>query len=284
MYQYKEYQHLSITKRGSIAKLMLNRPKVRNAISDVTLEELDSAFKEIELDDEVKVVIFGGEGAAFCSGVDLFAHASEIKSHVPAEWLVHFNRFLRVSMTMFHFKKMLICAVHGAAFGFGFDLALVGDFTIMAEGTVLGLTENDRLSADMMMLLPYLTGMKNAKRLMFMYEKLTAQDALEMGLINKIVPAEKFMEEAEVWAARLAVVPSITLEQNKRAINNAYDLAGLSRAFEYNAQSGAHIEQSADPVARAERNAFILEKGVSAWLKQHNEEMAKKAAEENNAD
>lgn len=58
MYQYKEYEHLAITKKGSVAKLMLNRPKVRNAISDVTLEELDSAFKELELDDEVKVVIF----------------------------------------------------------------------------------------------------------------------------------------------------------------------------------------------------------------------------------
>ena len=281
MYQYKEYQHLSISKKGSVAKLMLNRPKVRNAISDVTLEELDSAFKELELDDDVKVVIFGGEGAAFCSGVDLFAHASEIKNHMPSEWLIHFNRFLRVSMTMFHLKKMLICAVHGAAFGFGFDLAVVGDFTIMAEGTVLGLTENDRLSADMMMMLPYLTGMKNAKRLMFMYEKLTAQDALEMGLVNKVVPADKLMEEAERWAARLAVVPSITLEQNKRAINYAYDLAGLSRAFEYNVQTGAHIEQSADPTVRSERNAFILEHGVSAWLKQHNEEMANKAKENN---
>ena len=90
----------------------------------------------------------------------------------------------------------------------------------------------------------------------------------------------ELMEEAEAWAARLAVVPSITLEQNKRAINHAYDLAGLSQAFEFNMHTGAHIEQSADPVARAERNAFILEHGVSAWLKQHNEEMAKKAAEQ----
>jgi len=276
MYQYKEYQHLSISKEGNVAKLMLNRPKVRNAISDVTLEELESAFHELERDDDVKVVIFGGEGVAFCSGVDLFAHASEIKDHVPTEWLVHFNRFLRVGLTMFHLKKMLICAVQGAAFGFGLDLALVGDFTIMAESTKLGLTENDRLSADMMMMLPYLTGMKNAKRMMFMYEKLTAQDALEMGLINKVVPDDKLMEEAEAWAARLAVVPSITLEQNKRAINNAYDLAGLTRAFEFNVQSGALIEQSADRVAREERNAFILEHGVSAWLKQHNAEMAQK--------
>ncbi|MCR5370821.1 MAG: enoyl-CoA hydratase/isomerase family protein [Clostridium sp.] len=280
MYQYKEYQHLTVTRQGAVAKIMLNRPKVRNAISDVTLEELDSVFHEVERDDDVKVVIFGGEGKAFCSGVDLFAHASEIKNHVPSEWLVHFDRFYRVGMTMFHLKKILICAVHGAAFGFGFDLALVGDFTLMAESTVLGLTENDRLSADMMMMLPYVTSMKNAKRLMFMYEKLTAQDALEMGLVNKLVPDDKLMEEAEAWAARLAVVPSITLEQNKRAINHAYDLAGLSQAFEFNMHTGAHIEQSADPVARAERNAFILEHGVSAWLKQHNEEMAKKAAEQ----
>ena len=97
-----------------------------------------------------------------------------------------------------------------------------------------------------------------------------------MGLINKVVPDDKLMEEAEAWAARLAVVPSITLEQNKRAINNAYDLAGLTRAFEFNVQSGALIEQSADRVAREERNAFILEHGVSAWLKQHNAEMAQK--------
>lgn len=279
MYQYKEYEHLSITKKGSIAKLMLNRPKKRNAISDVTLEELESAVHELERDDEVKVIIFGGEGVAFCSGVDLFAHASEIKNHVPSEWLVHFDRFTRVGLAMFHCKKMLICAVQGAAYGFGFDLALVGDFTIMAEGTTGGLTENDRLSADMMMLLPYLTGIKNAKRLMFLYEKLTAEECLEMGLINKVVPADKLMEEAEALAARLAVVPSITLEQNKRALTHAYDLMGIREAFEFNMQSGALIEQSADPVARAERNAFILEHGVSAWLKAHDAEMEQKAKE-----
>ena len=181
MYEYAHYEHLSITKKGNVAKLMLNRPKVRNAISDVTLEELDRAFKELERDDEVKVIIFGGEGVAFCSGVDLFAHASEIKDHVPAEWLVHFERFLRVGLTIFHCRKMVICAVQGAAFGFGFDLAVVGDFTIMAEGTMLGLTENDRLSADMMMMLPYLTNMKTAKRLMFMYEKLTAAPIYVLG-------------------------------------------------------------------------------------------------------
>ena len=79
MYEYAHYEHLTITKKGNVAKLMLNRPKVRNAISDVTLEELDRAFKELERDDDVKVVIFGGEGVAFCSGVDLYAHASEIK-------------------------------------------------------------------------------------------------------------------------------------------------------------------------------------------------------------
>lgn len=279
MYEYAHYEHLTITKKGNVAKLMLNRPKVRNAISDVTLEELDRAFKELERDDDVKVVIFGGEGVAFCSGVDLYAHASEIKDHIPTEWLVHFNRFLQVGMTMFHLKKILICAVQGAAFGFGFDLAVVGDFTIMAEGTVLGLTENDRLSADMMMMLPYLTNMKTAKRLMFMYEKLTAQDALEMGLVNKVVPADKLMEEAEAWANRLAVVPSITLEQNKRAINHAYDLAGLREAFEFNVQSGALIEQSADREARKERNEFVLKYGVSAWLKQHDADMKKQTEE-----
>jgi enoyl-CoA hydratase len=277
MYEYQEYQHLSINKKGSIAKLMLNRPRVRNAISDITLEELDSAFKELERDAEVKVVIFGGEGPVFCSGVDLYAHASEIENHIPSEWLTHFERFVRVGLTMFHLKKILICAVHGAAFGFGVDLALVGDFTLFAEGTTFGLTENDRLSADMMMMLPYVTNLKNAKRLMFLYERLTAEDALQMGLVNKVVPVDKLMEEAEALAARLAVVPSITLEQNKRAINMAYDLAGLREAFEYNAQTGALIEQSADPVARAERNAFILEHGVSAWLKKHEAEMKEKA-------
>lgn len=272
-----EFEHLSVTKQDGIAKLMLNRPRVRNAISDVTLEELEVAIHQLERDEEVKVIIFGGEGVAFCSGVDLFAHASEIENHIPREWLGHFDRFLRVGLAMFHCKKMVICAVHGAAFGFGFDLALVGDFTIMAEGTAMGLTENDRLAADMMMLLPYLTNMKTAKRLMFMYERITADDALEMGLINKVVPADQLMAEAEAWAKRLVVVPSITLEQNKRAINHAYDLAGLPQAFEYNVQTGALIEQSADPVARVERNEFVLKYGVSAWLKQHDADMQKKA-------
>lgn len=280
MYIYKDYEHLTITRRGNVAKLMLNRPKVRNAISDVTLEELDSAFSELERDDDVKVVIFGGEGKAFCSGVDLYAHASEIKDHVPSEWLTHFSRFYRVGMRMFHLKKILICAIHGAAFGFGLDLALAGDFSIMADDTRLGYTENDRYAADMMMLLPYLTSMRNAKRLMFLYEELTAQDALEMNLVNKLVPAGQVMEEAEAWANRLAVVPSITLEQNKRSLNHAYDLAGLSQAFEFNVQAGALIEQSADKAAREERNAFILQYGVSAWLKQHDAEMEKKSLEQ----
>lgn len=263
MYDYKDF---TITKKDNIATMMLNRPNKRNAISADMMDDMDRAFKELEQDPEVKVVILAGEGSSFSSGVDLYAHASEIEEHVPSEWIKHGEHFLRLGMTMFHFKKILICAIHGFSVGFGCDMAMISDFTIAAEGTILGFPENNRLSADMFMILPYITSMRNAKRILFLYERISAEEALEMDLINKIVPADKLMDEAWAMAERLAAVPSITLEQNKRSINHAYDLAGLREAFEYNIQTAALIEQSADPVARAERNAYILEHGVKAWL------------------
>jgi enoyl-CoA hydratase len=251
---------------------MLNRPKVRNAVSEVTLEELMQAFKELEKDDEIKVVIFGGEGLMFSSGVDLYAHAAEIKDHVPHEWITHCKRFLDLGLITFNFEKILITAVQGAALGFGFDLAMNSDFTIAGENTIFGLPEMDRLSADMYMLLPYLTQMKKAKEMLFMYQNINAEEAYRLGLVNKVVPDDKVMEEAEAWARRLARVPSITLKQTKKSINKAYQLAGLEEVFEYNLQAALPVFQSSDKEERAEKNRFILENGVKAWLKKHAEE------------
>ena len=266
------YTHLTIQKEGAVAKLMLNRPKVRNAISEVTLEELLAALKELEKDQELKVVILGGEGPVFSSGVDLYAHASEIKNHVPSEWIAHTKRFLDLGVATFNFEKMLITAVQGAALGFGFDLAMNSDFTIAGKSAVFGLPEMDRLSADMYMMLPYLTPMKKAKEVLFMCENISADEACRIGLVNRVVPDDKVMEEAEAWAQRLAKVPSITLLQTKKSINKAYQLSGLEEVFEYNLQASVAVFQSGDAKERAEKNKFILEHGVKAWLKAHAEE------------
>ena len=265
------YTHLTITKEGPIAKLMLNRPKVRNAVSEVTLEELIHAFRELEKDEELKVVILGGEGLVFSSGVDLYAHASEIKDHVPHEWITHVKRFLDLGIVTFNFEKILITAVQGAALGFGFDLAMNSDFTISGAGAIFGLPEMDRLSADMYMMLPYLTHMKKAKEVLFMCRNIDAEEAYRLGLVNKVVPDDKVMEEAEAWAKRLAKVPAITLKQTKKSINKAYQLAGLEEVFEYNLLASVPVFQSGDKQVREERNRFILEHGVKAWLKKHAE-------------
>ncbi len=265
------YTHLTIRKEGAIAKLMLNRPKVRNAISEVTLEELLGAFRELEKDEELKVVILGGEGPVFSSGVDLYAHASEIKNHVPREWILHTKRFLDLGIATFNFEKMLITAVQGAALGFGFDLAMNSDFTIAGKSTIFGLPEMDRLSADMYMMLPYLTHMKKAKEMLFMCENISADEAFGMGLVNRVVPDDRVMEEAEAWAQRLSKVPAITLLQTKKSINRAYRLAGIEETFEYNLLASVAVFQSGDAKERAEKNKFILEHGVKAWLNAHAE-------------
>ncbi|MDR1730733.1 MAG: enoyl-CoA hydratase/isomerase family protein [Synergistaceae bacterium] len=265
------YEHLTITKNGAIAKLMLNRPKVRNAISEVTLEELLAALRELEKDEELKVVILGGEGPVFSSGVDLYAHASEIKNHVPQEWITHAKRFLDLGIATFNFEKLLITAVQGAALGFGFDLAMNSDFTIAGESAIFGLPEMDRLSADMYMLLPYMTHMKKAKEVLFMCNNISAAEAREFGLVNRVVPDGKEMEEAEAWAKKLASVPAITLKQTKKSINKAYELSGLKEVFEYNLLAAVTVFQSGDAKERAIKNKFILEHGVKAWLKAHSE-------------
>ena len=175
-----KYEAVEIVVDDGVGRIALNRPKARNALSNQLMDELIAALLEMGSNDDVRVVVVSGNGPVFCSGADLMEVATEEREHHPKDWHKHLERFLNVAMTMWDLKKPIVTAVHGAALGGGFDVALMGDITFCGDRTVFGLPEVKFLMSDLTLVLPWIVGMKKAKELLFTGD-IDASEALDLG-------------------------------------------------------------------------------------------------------
>ena len=129
--------------------------------------------------------------------------------------------------------KPVIAAVKGPAVGQGHELAGMCDFTIAAEDTIMGELQIRHGFGPPTLITPFLTGPKHAKEILLLGERINAQEALRMGLVNKVVPNDQLMATAEEWAKKLAALPQGTVSSNKILINRVLDLAGFVAGMSY---------------------------------------------------
>jgi enoyl-CoA hydratase/carnithine racemase len=122
--------------------------------------------------------------------------------------------------------------------GQGCELAGTCDMTIAADDAVLGEIQIRHGFGPPILITPFLTGLKQAKEVLLLGERLNAQEALRLGLVNKVVPGDELMAAAEDWAKKLAALPVKAVRQNKLLINRVYELAGFSEALDYRADTG----------------------------------------------
>jgi enoyl-CoA hydratase len=228
---------------GAIARIRLNRPKKLNAINAEMLDGLTAALDQAEADENIRVVLLSGEGRAFSAGFDLDIGAPA-EGITPAE---HTRRELRrdfdLIMRFWDCPKPTIAAVHGYCLGSSMEITAVCDITVAAEDCLFGAPEVRFGSGIVYLILPWVIGLKQAKELLLTGDdKVDALRAASMGLVNKIVPADRLMTETDAIAQRIAANNEVAVRLTKRAIQRSVEIAGLRDALDQALQLDFEIE------------------------------------------
>jgi len=220
-----EYKNILLAIEEKIATLTFNRPKVLNAMNMEVLGEIYDAVSACADNDDVRAVILTGAGdKAFVAGADI-AQMQNATSVEILRLMEAGHKTMRLIETM---PKPAIAAVNGFALGGGTEIALACDIRFASEKAIFGQPEiligvipgwggTQRL--------PRLIGMGLAKEIILSGAQINAQRAYEIGLVNKVFPPEKLMEEAKKFAAKLAALPSFALKMAKNAINYGFDMS-----------------------------------------------------------
>jgi enoyl-CoA hydratase/carnithine racemase len=202
-----------------VMTLTLNRPAIMNSLNFDLLRALRDHIEAVRFNKDVRVVIITGAGEkAFCAGADLKERATMPPDKVKEFILTIRNLFTAIE----YLNKPVIAAVNGIALGGGTEMALASDIRIAAHNALMGLTET-RLAiipgAGGTQRLPRLVGKGKAKELIFTGQRINAEEALRIGLVNKICPLEDLLDEARSMAAVICETGPIAIEQAKYAIN-----------------------------------------------------------------
>ena len=249
--QVKEYEDITYHKCQGVARIAFDRPEVRNAFRPDTILELQEAFKDAGEDTEIGVVLLTGNGPAedgkfsFCSGGDQTARgdAGYVGSEgVPRLNVLELQRYIRTV------PKPVIALVAGYAIGGGHVLHVVCDLTIAADNAVFGQTGPMVGSFDGGFGASYLArlvGQKKAREIWYLCRQYSADEALEMGLVNKVVPVEELEAEGWQWAQEILDKSPLAIRILKSAFNCDVDgqtglqqLAGNATLLYYMTEEG----------------------------------------------
>ncbi len=250
---------------GPIAILTLNRPDKLNAINAQMIRELNRALDRAEADPNVRVIVLGGEGKAFSAGFDLGGGDSPHEDRIQklrADLQLDFD----IIMRFWDSPKITIAAVHKYCLGSALEMAVACDITVAAEGCRFGEPEVRFGSGIVALILPWVIGPKRAKELLLTgTDQVTAERALEMGLVNRVVPAEDCHGEALRIARTIAVNDSVAVALTKQAINRSYEAMGMRSALLQALEMDVSIEASETPESR-EFERIRAEEGTKAAL------------------
>jgi len=246
-----------LKKEKKIAIITINRPDVKNALDMETYDEFANALEEVKADSEIRVIVISGAGDSFCTGIDL-KFAGTLKNMSPRELTALIKR-LQAIFRFEDIEKPVVSAVNGYAMGNGCDIAVASDFVIAADDALLGMAyTNLGLIPDLggTFRLPRLVGLSKARELILTGENINAEEALRIGMLNKVVPVESLMDEAIKFAGKLAKRAPIALSMAKTAINKGLS-SDLSTAQDFEAYIQNICLQSRDV---AEAVSAFLEK------------------------
>jgi len=245
-------------------RLTLNRPAKLNALSGELVQALVEAIDAAEADPDVRVIVIEGAGRAFCAGYDLSEEA-EGDPPGPVEWRALLAADVAATLRLLDCPKPVIAQVHGYALAGGLELAMACDLVVAAEGTKLGEPEIRYGSAPVALLMPYLIGQKKTRELLLTGDLIDAVEAERIGLINRVVPADRLAAEVDALADRLARTPPEVMGPTKRMLNRAMDAAGFRVAVEAGIDLGAIIN-AADTPEQREWDTIVRRDGLKAAL------------------
>jgi enoyl-CoA hydratase len=216
-----------------VSIIALNRPEKLNAISPELQRQLTDAFARADADPQTSVVLLRAEGRSFCAGYDLSARepGTDDWRSDPARAHAHLHPQLEFEMLPWTMKKPVIAAVQGHVLGGGCELVMLCDLTIAAEDASFGEPEVRFSSVGPAIVMPMIIGYKKARELLYFGDQIDARTALELGMVNRVVPVAELRAASLAWAKRLSLISPEALYAAKRAINRGADAAGFRTAL-----------------------------------------------------
>ncbi|UCE56998.1 MAG: crotonase/enoyl-CoA hydratase family protein [Desulfobacterales bacterium] len=210
-----------VEKDGVVMTIILSRPEVRNAVNRETASELADAFREFEADDEARVAVFSGDQGCFCAGADLKKLAEGQPNRVQPDGDGP------MGPTRMRFSKPVIAAISGYAVAGGLELALMCDLRVMEEDAVMGIFSR-RWGVPLIdggsVRLPRLIGLSRALDLILTGRPVGADEALQMGLVNRVVPKGMAGQTAEELAHQIAAFPQTCMLGDRISAYEQFDL------------------------------------------------------------
>lgn len=240
--EYMTYETIIYEKEGGVGIVTLNRPERLNAINYQLVMDLIAIVTEMEQDEALRAVIITGAGRGFCAGADIKELADPNARRLPVGGRYTFFNKLE------DLPKPVIAAINGPCNGGGLELALCCDFRIASEAATFGLGEVKLgviPAGGGTARLPRLIGPGRAKEFLYFGNRIDGQEAYNIGLVNKVVPADKLMDEAKAWASELVERPPLSLSMLKNCVNVGMQM-DLLGAIDYEAKCAAVLMNTED--------------------------------------
>lgn len=237
-----EYKNILTDKYGGIMTIAMNRPEKRNAVNPETAKELVSAFTEFEQDKESLVAVFHGKGGNFCAGFDLSALASADESLLETKYG---EKHAPMGPSRMCFSKPVIACIDGYAVAGGLELALLCDLRVVEESAILGVYCR-RFGVPLLdggtVRLQKLIGLSRAMDLILTGRSVTAKEAMEFGLANRITATGSGLAEAVQLAHSLIQFPQRCMNADRQsAYNAAYNATSIDDALRYEYENGIKV-------------------------------------------
>lgn len=260
----KSTQAIRFDVAEGVARIVLNRPEARNALSDAMLDELQGALLEADDRTDVNVVLLEGEGRDFCAGYDLRdvyaeqAAAQSTRYRSQSDTLDddcwQMERTQRKTLSMFDLHKPVIAKVHGNCLAGGTDIALMCDMVLAADDAHIGFPAVRANGTPPMNMFLYHVGPQWAKRLLMTGDWISGKDAARIGLVMDCAPIAELGAKADELARRVALIDSDLLATQKRVINLGLELQGARTMQRLSLELDARAHLSRGPRRARFRN------------------------------
>jgi enoyl-CoA hydratase len=257
------YRTIHYRTDGPLGWITLQRPDKLNAINAAMVAELNQALDAAEADEAVRVILLNGSGRAFSAGFDLDDSAAGADEEATrAELTADFD----IIMRFWYSPKPTIAAVHGYCLGSAMEMALACDITLAAEETRLGAPEVKFGSGIVALVLPWLCGPKKAKEwLLTGNDRITAAEAEQWGLVNRVFPGDLLEAEAHALALEIAGNDQLAVRMTKQAINQSCDTGGMAEGLRQALDVDIEVELTETEESR-EFNRILQAEGARAAI------------------
>jgi len=219
---------------GPIGIVTLNRPEKLNAINTEVRGAIGDRLREADADPATSVVVLRGEGRSFCVGYDI-SPADPAKAawrHDALRWHASLAEDVAMEMTPWEMKKPVIASVQGHVLGGGCELVMLCDLTVAADNALFGEPEIRFSNVGPALVMPFIIGLKRARELLYTGDMIDARTALEMGMVNRVVPLAELPAATMKFARRVALIAPESLAFTKLATRRGAEAAGFRNAIQ----------------------------------------------------